>query len=73
MYLSNRDFIMIAGILSAIGGVGIYEGYEVHPVFYSQSVLLFGTAAYVGYKLFQADKRESIKHNKIKGQFSESQ
>lgn len=60
MFMSSRDFMMMAGILSAIGGLGIYEGYEVHPVFYSQSVLLLGTAAYAGYKAFFADKRELI-------------
>ena len=73
MFMSNRDFMMMAGILSAIGGLGIYEGYEVHPVFYSQSVLLFGTAAYAGYKVFYADKRESTPSSKIKGPLSEPQ
>lgn len=73
MFISNRDFMMMAGILSAIGGLGIYEGYEVHPVFYSQSVLLFGTGAYAGYKVFFADKRESIPSSKIKGPLSEPQ
>lgn len=58
MYFSKSDFLMFAGILSAIGGLGIYEGYEVHPVFYSQSVLLFGTVGYAGYKVFYADRKE---------------
>ena len=73
VYLSNRDFVIMAGILSAIGGLGIYEGYEVHPVFYSQSVLLFGTAGYAGYKVFYADNKEVMRHNKIEGRYSEPQ
>lgn len=74
VYLSNHDFMLLAGVLSAIGGIGIYEGYEVHPVFYSQSVLLFGTVAYAGYKVFYADKREkSVRSINSEGSHSESQ
>ena len=58
MHVSNSDFWVLAGILSAIGGLGVYEGYEVHPVFYSQSVLIFGFVGYFGYKTFHADLRE---------------
>ena len=60
MSLSRPDFLILAGILSAIGGLGLYEGYEVHPVFYSQSALLFGSIGYAGYKVFLADNKEKL-------------
>jgi hypothetical protein len=60
MYLSRPDFMILAGILSAIGGLGLYEGYEVHPIFYSQSALLFGSVGYAGYKVFFADNKEKL-------------
>ncbi len=58
MYVSKVDFLVFAGMFSAIGGIGIYEGYEVHPIAYSQSILLFGAVGYAGYKVFYADKRQ---------------
>ena len=47
----------VAGILSTTGGIGIYEGSELDPVFYSQSAILFGSASYFGYKTFYLDRR----------------
>lgn len=56
MGVSNSDFLVLAGILSAIGGLGIYEGYAVHPIFYSQSALLFGAAGLAGYRVLYLDR-----------------
>jgi len=56
--ISNSDFWVLAGILSTIGGIGIYEGNEIHPAFYSQSAIIFGTIGYCGYKLFYAEVKQ---------------
>ena len=60
MRASISDFWILAGILSSLGGLGIYEGYEVHSVFYSQSSVLFGAAGLAGYKVFYSDKKATI-------------
>jgi len=52
MKVTNSDFWILAGILSTIGGVGVWEGYELNPAFYSQSAILFGGIGYFGYKTF---------------------
>jgi len=56
--VSNFDFWILAGILSTIGGIGIYEGNELHPVFYSQPAILFGTIGYFGFKIFYIEARQ---------------
>lgn len=58
MRVANSDFLILAGILSSFGGLGIYEGYELHPVLYSQPIILFGATAYYGYTTFYRDKKE---------------
>jgi hypothetical protein len=46
MKISNSDFWVLAGILSTVAGIGIYEGCELSPVFYSQPLILFGGLCY---------------------------
>ena len=60
MRASISDFWILAGMLSSLGGLGIYEGYEVHSVFYSQSAVLFGAAGLAGYKVFHSDKKATL-------------
>ena len=57
MLLSKTDFLILAGILSGIGSLGIYEDYTVHPVFYSQAALLFVATCVAGHKVFIADRK----------------
>jgi hypothetical protein len=59
MQISNSDFWILAGILSTIGGIGIHEGNELHPVFYTQPAIIFGTLGYFGYKTFYLDRRHN--------------
>jgi hypothetical protein len=40
MKIFNSDFWVLAGILSIVSGIGIYEGYELNPAFYSQPAIL---------------------------------
>ena len=54
----NSDFVILAAILSGIGGIGVWEGYEVHPIFYSQSGVLFGAVGYIAYHSLWLDRRE---------------
>lgn len=57
MHISNSDFWILAGILSAIGSVGIYEGSAVHPAFYAQSAIIFGGLGYLAFKAFYLDRK----------------
>ena len=52
MHISNSDFWILAGIFSAIGGIGIYEGSELSPVFYSQPAIIFGGLGYFAVQQF---------------------
>lgn len=61
MQVSNSDFWILAGILSTIGGIGIYEGNELHPAFYLQPGIIFGTISYFGYQVFYLDRRQEQK------------
>ena len=57
MKCSNSDFWTLVGIISFIGAFGIYEGNELHPVFYSQSITLFAGTGYLAFKIFYLDNR----------------
>jgi len=52
MHISNSDFWILAGIFSAVGGIGIYEGSELSPVFYSQPAIIFGGLGYFAVQQF---------------------
>src|SRR5215510_1329738 len=58
MKVSNFDFWMLAGMFSLVGGLGIWEGTELHPVFYSQSGIIFGSIGYLAHKVFYLDRRK---------------
>ena len=47
---------IIAVILSTVGGIGTYEGYELSPAFYSQSAILYGGLGYFAYKAFDSNR-----------------
>jgi len=55
--VSNSDFWILAGIFSVIGTLGVHEGNELHPAFYSQTVILFGGLGYLAYKALYLDHR----------------
>ena len=59
MHISNSDFWILPGILSAIGGIGIYEGSELSPVFYSQPAIIFGGLGYFAFKAFYSGRKIS--------------
>lgn len=59
MALSNSDFWIAAVMLSGFGGLGVWEGYEVHPVFFSQAAVNFGFIGYFWYQVFHLDHRET--------------
>jgi hypothetical protein len=56
--MSNSDFWLLTGMLLTLGGIGIWEGNELHPTFYSQSALIFGGVGYFAFKTFYADKKQ---------------
>lgn len=56
MHIANSDFWTLAGILSTIGGIGIYEGYELSPLFHSQTAIIFGGLGYLAFKTFYVDR-----------------
>jgi hypothetical protein len=56
--IPNSDFFILAAILSAIGGIGVWEGYEVHPAFYSQSGVIFGAIGYFAYRVFWLERTQ---------------
>jgi hypothetical protein len=60
--MSNSDFWLLAGIVFTIGGIGIWEGNELHPAFYSQPAILFGGLGYLAYKAFHVDKKHEAKY-----------
>jgi hypothetical protein len=55
--ISNSDFLILAGILSSIGGIGIYEGHEIHPAMYAHPAIIFGGLGYIGFQTFYLEKR----------------
>jgi len=64
MKIRNSDFWILATIVSVIAGLGVYQGNELHPAFYSQPVILFGGLGFLAYRGFYLDK----KSNEIKNQ-----
>ena len=58
MPICNSDLWILAGIISAIGGIGIWEGYELHPGFYAHPAILFGGLGYMAYKAIFLDHRK---------------
>lgn len=58
--IPNSDFLIVATMLSAFGGLGVWEGYEVHPIFYSQSAVLFGGVGYFAYRIFWLERTEQM-------------
>jgi hypothetical protein len=59
MKVSNSDFWILAAIFSTIGGIGVYEGNELHPAFYTQPAIIFGSMGYFAYKTFYADRKQT--------------
>jgi hypothetical protein len=57
---ANSDFWVLAGILATVGALGVYEGSELHPVFYSQSSILFGGLGYFAYKALYLDRKVEL-------------
>ena len=57
---ANSDFWVLAGILATVGALGVYEGSELHPVFYSQSSILFGGLGYFAYKTFYLNRKTEL-------------
>jgi len=55
----STDFWLLAAMLSGFGGVGVWEGYEIHPVLFSQSAVIFGFIAYFGYRVFYLERKDS--------------
>jgi hypothetical protein len=53
--LKDSDFWILAAIFSTIGAVGVYEGNELHPSFYAQPAIIFGSIGYFAYKTFYSD------------------
>jgi hypothetical protein len=57
MKIPNSDFWSLAAIIVVIGGIGVWEGSELHPAFYIQPAILFGSLGGLSYKAFVLDKR----------------
>jgi hypothetical protein len=57
---ANSDFWVLAGILATVGSLGVYEGSELHPAFYSQSSILFGGLGYFAYKALYLDRKVEL-------------
>jgi hypothetical protein len=59
----DRDFVILAAILTAIGSVGIYAGSISHPIMYINSAVIF---AYTGYIITQTfrDRKVTTKRKK---------
>jgi hypothetical protein len=53
--LRDSDFWILAAIFSTIGAVGVYEGNELHPAFYAQPAIIFGSVGYFAFKTFYSD------------------
>lgn len=47
------DFIILAGMLLVFATLGIYEGYTLHPVLYSNAVVILGTLGYFTFRYIQ--------------------
>ncbi|MGI0023561.1 MAG: hypothetical protein ACREA4_00275 [Nitrososphaera sp.] len=60
MKIPNSDFLIVTAMLSAFGGLGIWEGYAVNPIFYSQSAVLFGGVGYFAYRIFWLERTEHV-------------
>jgi len=60
MSIPNSDLWILAGVISAIGGIGIWEGYELHPAFYAHPAILFGGLGYMAYKAIYLDRRQAM-------------
>jgi len=56
MKIVNSDFWILAGILLTMGGIGVWEGSEIHPIFYSQSAIIFGGLGYFAFRTFTVDR-----------------
>jgi hypothetical protein len=56
--ITNSDFWILAGILSVIGGLGIYEGYAFQSALYTQPVIIFGGLGYMGFKTLYLERRK---------------
>jgi len=56
MKIANSDFWILAGILSTMGGIGVWEGSEIHPAFYSQPAIIFGALGYLAFRAFHVDR-----------------
>ncbi|MGH9876397.1 MAG: hypothetical protein ACREAZ_12385 [Nitrososphaera sp.] len=46
----GSDFIMLAAMLLTFATLGIYEGYTLHPVFYSNAVVILGALGYFTFR-----------------------
>jgi hypothetical protein len=57
MKISNSDFWILAAIFSTIGGIGVWEGNELHPAFYAQPAIIFGSLSYFAHKTFLLDRK----------------
>jgi hypothetical protein len=57
--VSNSEFLVLAAILLPIGGIGIYEGNLMHPVFYTQPVIIFGGLGCFAYQSFYMDRKQA--------------
>ncbi|TLY07226.1 MAG: hypothetical protein E6K85_09895 [Thaumarchaeota archaeon] len=57
MKIRNSDFWILATIVAVIAGLGVYQGSELHPAFYSQPVILFGGLAFLACRGFYLDKK----------------
>ncbi|AIF85522.1 hypothetical protein NTE_03494 [Candidatus Nitrososphaera evergladensis SR1] len=60
----DRDFIILAAILVAIGLAGIYAGLISHPIMYINSAVLFGYAGYVTWQSFRVRKAATTRRRK---------
>ena len=67
MKMSNFDFWILAAIVSTIAGIGIFECTQLHPVFYSQPIIIFGALGYFAYKGFYLDLKCESKNEHAEG------
>ena len=67
MRISNSDFWLLATLVSAIAALGVYEGCLLHPLFYSQPVIIFGGLGYFAYKAFYFDVKSNQENEEVQG------
>jgi len=60
MNICHSDLWILAGIIAAIGGIGIWEGYELHPAFYAHPAILFGGLGYMAYKVILDRRKQAV-------------